>query len=248
MRSRATSASWPDYVLGGSIGVLTLLAWLALWLWGKSPSGHMLMHGSAQGAFTGIFILGWTLMTVAMMLPTAVPLLVMFRRMVAGTGDSASLVTLLIAGYLGVWIVFGVVAQSANRLAAQALQAIGTPWIAGAAILLIAGIYQFTPLKYACLEKCQTPRSFIISRWRGGNRQWQSLRIGIEHGIFCVGCCWSLMLLMFLVGAGSLGWMFLLGAVMALEKNFPFGKRMSAPVGVILIAAAGFVTYQGLAA
>src|SRR6185436_17010097 len=107
MRSRAASASWPDYVLAGSVGTLVLLAWSALWLWGRSPSGHLLMHGSAHVAeatvnlwyFGAMFVLGWTLMTVAMMLPTAVPLLVMFRRMVASRSDTWQLLLFVIGGY-----------------------------------------------------------------------------------------------------------------------------------------------------
>ena len=104
-------------------------------------------------------------------------------------------------------------------------------WVSGAVILTIAGLYQFSSLKYACLDKCRSPLSFITSRWQGRNESAQSLRIGVEHGLFCVGCCWSLMALMFLVGTGNLIWMLLLGAVMALEKNLPWGHRLSAPLG-----------------
>jgi predicted metal-binding membrane protein len=111
-------------------------------------------------------------------------------------------------------------------------------WVSGAVILTIAGLYQFSSLKYACLDKCRSPLSFITSRWQGRNESAQSLRIGVEHGLFCVGCCWSLMALMFLVGTGNLIWMLLLGAVMALEKNLPWGHRLSAPLGWILLTAA----------
>ena len=258
MRSREASVSWPDYVLAGSIGALVLIAWLTLWLWGRSPTAHLLMHGSAHLAsagsdlwyYAGIFLLGWTLMTIAMMLPTAVPLLVLFRRVVESRSNPALLVSLVVGGYLAVWIAFGVCVQWMNRLLALSLWKIpwmaASPWIASAAILAAAGLYQFSPIKYACLEKCRTPLSFIISRWRGGFEPLQALRIGMDHGVFCVACCWSLMLLMFLAGAGNLIWMFLLGVVMALEKNSPWGRKTSAPIGVALLSAAAIVTYRGV--
>ena len=108
-------------------------------------------------------------------------------------------------------------------------------WVIGAGTLLLAGAYQFTPLKYHCLDKCRSPFSFIASRWSGGNELVQSFRLGIDHGVFCVGCCWTLMLLMFGVGAGSLGWMLVLGSVMAIEKNMPWGRKLSTPLGLGLI-------------
>src|SRR5215813_3098251 len=119
-------------------------------------------------------------------------------------------------------------------------------WISAAVILTIAGLYQFSSLKYACLDKCRSPLSFLVSRWQGGNESAQALRIGLEHGLFCVGCCWSLMLLMYLVNAGSLVWMLLLGVVMALEKNFPWGRRLSAPIGVLLFIGAIGVVVAGI--
>ncbi len=109
-------------------------------------------------------------------------------------------------------------------------------WVIGSGTLLLAGAYQFTPLKYQCLDKCRSPFSFISGRWRGGNEPVQSLRLGIDHGIFCLGCCWSLMLVMFGVGAGSLGWMLVLGAVMGIEKNMPWGRKLSAPLGIALVS------------
>jgi len=258
MRARGASVSWPDYILAGSVGALVLIAWWTLWLWGRSPAAHLLMHGSAHLGpagidlwyYAGIFVLGWTLMSIAMMLPTVVPLLVLFRRVVAGRSNQVLLVSLVVGGYLAVWIAFGICGQWMNRLLVRVWWKIpwiaASPWITSAAILAVAGLYQFSRIKYACLEKCRTPLSFIVSRWRGGFEPLQALRIGMDHGAFCVGCCWSLMLLMFLVGAGSLGWMFLLGVVMALEKNSPWGRKTSAPIGGLLLSAAAIVFYLGM--
>jgi predicted metal-binding membrane protein len=106
---------------------------------------------------------------------------------------------------------------------------------AGALALIAAGVYQFTPLKYYCLDKCRSPLNFIMGHWNGRDAARQALALGVHHGLFCVGCCWSLMLLMFAVGAGSLGWMLVLGVVMAAEKNLPWGRRLSAPLGVTLL-------------
>jgi predicted metal-binding membrane protein len=102
--------------------------------------------------------------------------------------------------------------------------------------LLLAGAFQFSKLKYRCLDKCRAPFSFVIEHWRGGDTRWQALRLGAHHGVFCVGCCWALMFLMFAVGTGSIGWMLALGAIMAVEKNMPWGRKLSAPLGIVLLA------------
>jgi predicted metal-binding membrane protein len=107
--------------------------------------------------------------------------------------------------------------------------------VPGALLLLIAGIFQFSALKYRCLEKCRSPFSFVVEHWQGRRERWQSLRLGLDHGLYCVGCCWALMLLMFVVGAGNLVWMFVLAVVMAVEKNVSWGSRLRAPVGVVLL-------------
>jgi predicted metal-binding membrane protein len=258
MPSRANSASRPDAILIALLTALVLLAWYALWLSGRSPYGHVLLHGSGHmhiGAqspwlLATVFVAGWTLMTVAMMLPTSFPLVLLFHRVVRDRSTSTWLLSLLIAGYLGAWLACGIILQSANWLLRVGIAHIGlsiyAAWVAAAIILAIAGLYQFSSLKYACLDKCRSPLSFITSRWQGGNESAQALRIGAEHGLYCVGCCWSLMLLMFVVSAASVVWMLFLGAVMALEKNVPWGRRMSAPIGVVLLIAATAMVIHGI--
>jgi predicted metal-binding membrane protein len=260
MQSKARSASWHDAILMCLLGSLVLLAWYALWLWGRSPYGHLVLHSPmhmgmmAQSTwlFAGIFVAGWTLMTVAMMLPTSFPLILLFHRIVRDRAAAAWLVMLLVLGYLGIWLLCGVFLQAVNWSVHAGLTQLLTHapalWISGAAVLTIAGLYQFSPLKYACLDKCRSPLSFIVSRWQGGNESAQALRIGLEHGLFCVGCCWSLMLLMFVVGVQSLVWMLLLGVVMALEKNLPWGRRLSAPIGVLLLIGAMAIVVNGIRA
>lgn len=258
MPSRVHSVSKPDAILIGLLTGLVLLAWYALWLWGGLPYGHLLLHGAAHHGvvaqrpwlFACFFVIAWTLMTVAMMLPTSFPLMMLFHRMVRDRAGATRLLLLVALGYLAIWLVCGFLLQLVNwSLQAGISRLAGhghAGWISGAVILTVAALYQFSSLKYACLEKCRSPLSFLTSRWQGGNESVQALRIGLEHGLFCVGCCWSLMLLMFLVGAGSLGWMLLLAAIMALEKNSPWGRRLSAPVGMLLFIAAGAVLINGV--
>ncbi len=114
-------------------------------------------------------------------------------------------------------------------------------WILAAGILLLAGLYQFTPLKHMCLEKCRSPLAFIMEHWHGGRDDQEAFQLGMRHGLFCIGCCWSLMLLMFVVSVGNLAWMLALGAVMAVEKNVSWGRRLTVPLGVLLVSFGGVI-------
>jgi predicted metal-binding membrane protein len=229
------------------IGGVSALAWLTLWLWGHSPYGRFLHHDDLSGADLGdglvalVIVAGWTLMIVAMMLPTSLPLVVVFHRLTRQRQNQAWLLGSLLAGYLSMWIVFGVAVHVGDGLlhaaVAQSAWLEAHAWAVGAGLLVLAGLYQFTPLKYACLDQCRSPLSFLTEHWRGRHAGTQAFRLGVHHGLFCIGCCWSLMLLMFAVGMGNLGWMLVLGAVMAIEKNLPWGRRISAPLGVGLLCS-----------
>ena len=238
---------------------LVVVAWIALWAWSTGPYQRYLAHGDwfalGPAAFlcravpggdvlvpAVIHTLGWVLMTVAMMLPTTLPLLNQFERMTASRAEGPWLLTLTITGYLGVWTLFGLGAHGLDWLVHQAFERVPSlavnGWIAGASVIATAGLFQFSALKYRCLEQCRTPLSFIMSHWRGQSPRREAFLLGAHHGAFCVGCCWALMLLMFVVGTASIGWMLALGAVMAIEKNMPWGKRLSAPLGVGLLGIA----------
>ncbi|MEP7275883.1 MAG: DUF2182 domain-containing protein [Betaproteobacteria bacterium] len=110
-------------------------------------------------------------------------------------------------------------------------------WIADAAVLAAAGLFQFSALKYRCLEACRSKFGFVASRWHVRNPDREACRLGVAHGAFCVGCCWVLMLCMFVVGAGSIGWRLLLAAVIAAEKNLPGGAKLRLPVGLGMLGA-----------
>ncbi|HWW04650.1 DUF2182 domain-containing protein [Collimonas sp.] len=240
-------------VLAALIG----LAWLSLWAWARSPYGRYLEHGdwtaSGPAAFLcrvvpagavvvpmALYAAAWILMTAAMMLPTTLPLFNTFDRLTAGRPDHGRLLTLLGLGYMTVWGAFGLLAHALHGAMLYLLASVPAlawhGWLIGAATIALAGAFQFSRLKYQCLEKCRTPLSFVIQRWRGQAHAWHAFALGVQHGLFCVGCCWALMLLMFALGAGSLGWMLLLAAVMAIEKNVRWGQRLSAPLGVALLS------------
>ena len=246
-------------------GMLVTLAWLTLWIWEQSPYGRYLDHGRWTEIGLGgsicrvlpngpvvlpalLYVGGWVLMTAAMMLPTTIPLLEVFRQLTRKRQDTGRLVALVMVGYLTVWLLFGVAAHlldwGVNEAVQQSVRLGLNGWVLGAIVLGIAGVFQFTDLKYRCLDRCRAPLSFVLRHWRGGNVQRQALAIGAHHGIYCVGCCWALMLLMFIVGTGSVGWMLLLGAVMAIEKNLSIGRHLGKPLGGVLIAGAAIVAFQ----
>jgi predicted metal-binding membrane protein len=235
---------------------LTVMAWLSLFLWGLSPYARFLNHESLEGLklqdsapVLAVMTMGWTLMLVAMMLPTSLPLIALFHRMAAQRPNRTLLVGLLLTGYLGVWMLFGLLVHLADlglHTLADEIAWLDNHALISSATLIAAGIFQFTPLKYKCLDKCRSPMSFVLERWRGSRQEWHSFMLGLTHGIFCIGCCWALMLLMFGVGMGSLAWMFVLGAVMAIEKNMPWGRRLSVPLGVLLLSVGIPLLYQAL--
>jgi len=250
------------------IGLLIATAWAALWLWAQSPYGRYLDHGrwTEIGIAADIcralprgdvllpgllYVGGWLLMTAAMMLPTVLPLLRRFERLTAARADRHILVGLLIADYLLVWAAFGIAAHlldtALHLIAGQSTWLVVNGWLLGATVLAIAGAFQFTRLKYRCLDRCRTPLGFMTQYWHGRRPKWNAFLLGGHHGGFCVGCCWAVMLLMFVVGTGNVGYMLVLGAVMAVEKNAPWGRRLSRPLGFALLSWAAIVTAVNIA-
>jgi len=252
-------------ILGALIGV----SWGVLWLWGQSPYGRYLEHGrwTAAGPAAALcralpagqmvlplalYAGGWLLMTAAMMLPTILPLLHGFERIVQQRPDRWRLIVLLIGGYLMVWTGFAAIAHLLDDKLHEVVQQSSwlrfNGWAIGAAIFAVAGLFQFSSLKYHCLTMCRTPFSFIAKHWHGPNPLRNSFLLALDHGMFCVGCCWAIMLLMFVVGTGNVGWMLALGALMALEKNTGWGAGLSRPLGAALLTGAVLIAGFNLVA
>ena len=181
-------------------------------------------------------------MIVAMMLPSTIPLVMTFAALVGRRRRPGRLVSLLLLGYLVVWAGFGLAAWVLDRGIHAAVDVL--PWLAAhpqliiGTTLLSAGLWQFSPLRDRCLEECRSPLGFVLNRWRGVSERREAFAMGLAHGAFCVGCCWSLMLVMFGVGLANVAAMILLGGLTAVEKNLPSGRRLTHPVGLILVLAA----------
>jgi predicted metal-binding membrane protein len=236
---------WPrvrdDRLLLAALAGIVALTWLSLWTWGAAPhSSHSAVGGSAEIVY--LSLAGWTLMVAAMMLPTTFPLIALFHSFVRTRPTRTRLTAAVVAGYLWIWTLFGFVVFAGNQLLHGIIERSSwldsNLWALGAGTLLLAGLYQFTSLKHMCLEKCRSPLAFIMEHWHGGRDKQEAFELGMRHGIFCIGCCWSLMLLMFVVSIGNLAWMLALGAVMAVEKNVSWGRRLTWPLGVLLVGIA----------
>jgi predicted metal-binding membrane protein len=195
------------------------------------------------GWFTGI----WVTMMAAMMLPSVTPMVLTYSRIAqhraATGGRPLAAPWIFVAGYLVAWTVYGLAAYGLYRVIDAVDGGLldwdrGGPWVAGAA-LAGAGLYQLTPLKEVCLRHCRTPMHFILHGFRKGRSG--ALVMGIEHGGYCVGCCWGLMVALFALGVMSLAWMAMVAGVIFLEKVTRFGARFSRVVAFALIAAGVWV-------
>jgi len=184
-------------------------------------------------------------MIAAMMVPTVLPLVAVFRRVAGGRPDGGRLPASLIGGYAGGWLAFGVVAHAADgasRTAASSSGRILTHGLAvGAAVLALAGAFRFSGLKVRCLGHCRTPYGLVNDHRHRRRPLREALARGFDHGRFCVGCCSARMLVMRVVGTGDPGWMLALAAALAAEKNLPGGHRVRTPFGIGLLAWAGAI-------
>jgi predicted metal-binding membrane protein len=181
----------------------------------------------------------WALMTLAMMLPTALPVIATYRELTIDRGrEGIAGIPAFIGGYMLIWLGFAVVAAAAQvALARQDLIDIGgrTSLSLAAALLIAAGAYQLTPWKAMCLAHCRSPMMTLMANWRAG--VWGALRMGAQNGLFCLGCCWALMLLAFVGGTMNLVWMGIATVLMALEKLPRIGRYLTLPLAVVLLSA-----------
>lgn len=245
-----------------SFGVpLALLLLAALgWWWSfhtaddmsvAGPGGMESMDdGSMAGAMSfGAFMVAWMAMMAAMMLPAVLPVVRLYGR--AATAGRAAPLPFFAAGYLALWTATGLPAY----LAWEALQepiADGATWagrLAGTA-LIAAAVWQLTPLKSWCLRHCRSPLSFFMRHGRGITRPAGAFRMGLGHAAFCIGCCWTLFVVLVTVGTMNIGWMVALAALIVLERNAPRGEQLSrlsagalAGLGVALLVAPSIFTH-----
>ena len=204
------------------------------------PMMWMVMPGEASWNAAWMFLLMWQAMMIAMMLPSAWPMLSLYRRTAKHTAlRHAGLATFLVAaGYFAVWLAFGAAACAIglqiSRLAMQSDRV--SLWVPSAAGLALigAGIYQLTPLKQACLHHCRDPILFLGHVWRPGFAG--ALRVGVHHGAYCAACCWALMLIQMVLGVMNLGVMIAVAAVIAGEKLWKRGPLLARASGVAAIA------------
>lgn len=182
----------------------------------------------------GPFLGTWTVMMAAMMLPSATPMILLHRLGADGRLHRQLWSAAFVAGYLVVWASVGIVVWGAG-MAASTIVMPEQRAVAVAALLVLAGVYQFTPLKSTCLRACRTPADFLLTHWHRGLTG--QLRLGIEHGLYCLGCCWALMALFVGVGTMSLVWAVGIALVVLIEKVRPEGVAFGRIAGVLLIVA-----------
>ncbi len=266
-------------LVAAGVAVLCALSWL--WLLdeasGMSGDGVMSAAGSVAGAWgirdLGYLVVMWSVMMVAMMLPSATPTILLFatlqrnRRARAGavagggpagagsTGAGASAgrssgaaspgaaVGAFVLGYLLVWTGYGALAAGSQWLLHRALlvspaMVSASPWLSGG-LLVAAGAYQLTPLKDACVGRCRSPLSFLTGHWREGTAG--ALRMGAHHGTYCVGCCWALMALLFVLGVMNLLWVLALALFVLVEKTLPRGAWVTRVAGAVFLGWGAWV-------
>ena len=202
--------------------------------------------GTHLGGF-GWYVGVWVTMTAAMMLPSVAPMVLTFARVSRERyrrQQAAYVPTwIFVAGYLAAWTSCGVGAYAVYRIIDTldggflAWDAAG-PYVAGGAIAA-AGVYQLTSAKEVCLKHCRTPLHFLLHGFRDG--RVGALRMGVEHGAYCVGCCWGLMVVLFAVGVMSVFWMAVIAGVIFAEKVLPFGYRLTRPLAVTLVAFGAWI-------
>ncbi len=188
----------------------------------------------------GLRLAMWVVMMVAMMVPTAAPITLMYAavaRKAAAQHNPVAPTFVFVTGYITMWAIFSLVATVAQHALDQA--ALLSPMMAsnsrvfGAALLVAAGAYQFTPLKNACLTNCRAPAHFLSRYWHTGN--FGAFRMGLRLGAYCVGCCWILMGLLFIGGVMNLLWIAAIAIFVLLEKTVPFGVASGRVAGVVMI-------------
>jgi predicted metal-binding membrane protein len=226
--------------------------WLAVVAAQVTGRGHLVHLGHHDTLIEGArplwaalvaFVAVWVLMIVAMMLPSALSMIGLHATASAAHARPGAARAAFLAGYVTVWTVFGAVAfagdAALHRVVGASSWLSARPWLVVGALLAGAGVAQFLPLTQACLRSCRHPYAYLLTRFRPGARA--GFRLGRDHGLYCLGCCWALMLVMFAAGLADLVWMAALTGVMVYEKIGRRGEHVAAAVGVVLVGWGGIV-------
>ena len=254
-------------IIIGALGVLTLLAWSDLvWLandvamdgmdmtgYRMIPAGQALMMPATSPwqpiEFAYVFAM-WVAMMIGMMLPSAAPIILIYARVGRQTAAGRPFASTgwFAGGYLLAWIAFSLVATSAQWALERA--SLLTPMmesaskIVGATLLILAGLYQWSPLKDVCLSQCQAPLAFILSYGGFQGAATGSLKLGFRNGLYCLGCCWALMALLFALGVMNLFWIAALAILVLLEKVMPSGRAIARIAGLAFLAGGVWMLLQ----
>lgn len=246
-------------IIAAGLALLTALAWLALLqgagtgmspaamtTWQFPPPRVAPAPGVWDVAYWLTMLAMWWVMMIAMMVPSAAPMILLYARVARDAPGRTAADTALgpsaafAAGYLACWLIFSVLAvglqfalERGGLIDGMMMWSTARSLTAG--LLLAAGLYQLSPLKSACLDHCRSPAGFLARHRRPGSRG--AFRLGVVHGAYCVGCCWVLMLLLFAAGIMNLVWIVGLAALVLIEKLAPFGAALRRPLGVLLLLA-----------
>jgi predicted metal-binding membrane protein len=229
-----------------ALAAISALSWLYLIRMPMAPAdlgtvgARLLSVLPPKLADIWLIFMMWAVMMVAMMLPSASPMILTYAAIARGRPLTPAYATWIFAGaYVVIWVLFSAVATAGQVLLENGALLDGparATWLAGAFLLLLAGVYQLTPLKNTCLAHCRSPLGFFMSYWRDGIVG--ALTMGLKHGANCLGCCWMLMGLLFVFGAMNLIWVAVLSALVLVEKVAPFGEAVARLSGFAMLASA----------
>ncbi len=234
--------AWAYLLAGAGMGMsaFEMTRMSQLGMAGGMAGTAMMTPAVWTSGYTILMFFMWWIMMVAMMLPSASPMILLFatvNRKQRETGHPFVATSNFALGYLAAWAGFSLVAVllqwGFERTALLSPILVGTNVIFGGVLLLVAGVYQLTPIKHACLRHCRSPLAFLSTHWRRGARG--ALRMGLEHGAYCVGCCWFLMGLLFFGGVMNLYWIVGLALFVLFEKIVPAGHWLGYSTGVALL-------------
>ena len=218
-------------VVAGGVTLLALLSWLFVLDGAGIGAGTM---GAMHSPPLGTLLIMWWVMMAAMMLPSATPAILLYGRVRDMRNPDPAIAEswVFLVGYLTVWLLFSLGAATAQWLLVGPSMTLAGRW-SGGTVLLVAGLYQLSPLKAACVRQCRSPAQFISRHWRSGRRG--AVRLGVLHGAYCVACCWMLMVLLFVGGVMNLLWIAGLTMLVAVEKLAPRGPLFGRLAGVAMI-------------